>query len=261
MIVKPFFRRMVWGNPKLNEIFQLDGEPIGEIWLVSGHPLYTTEIAGKKINEVSDTLCGKKFNRFPLLVKLISSASWLSVQVHPDDEYARTVENEPWGKNEAWYFLTDGVIAICEDPSLISTAMKEGNWNEVLKIEKVSAGTFVNIPAGTIHALGPNSTVIEVQQSSDLTYRIYDWGRPRETHIKKALEVSKSVKFEDLIVNKINTKYFEMREVTREIVDGFSIIVPKEINKDFGARIISIGEKEEIENSILIKLGEFFLNS
>lgn len=191
--VYPFFRKMIWGNPELNKIFEIPGEPIGEIWLVSGHPFHTSLLDdGKNINEFSEKLCGKKFERFPLLVKLISSSSWLSVQVHPDDDYAKSVENEPWGKNEAWYFLSDGTIAICENPSLIEDALNNGDWNNVLRIEKIKAGTFVNIPAGTIHALGPNSTVIEVQQSSDLTYRIYDWGRERETHIKKGLRSSKA---------------------------------------------------------------------
>ncbi|MBO8140012.1 MAG: class I mannose-6-phosphate isomerase [Thermosipho sp. (in: Bacteria)] len=259
--VYPFFRKMIWGNPELNKIFDIKGEPIGEIWLVSGHHFHTSVLSsGRNINEASEQLCGKKFDRFPLLVKLISSSSWLSVQVHPDDEYAKSVENEPWGKNEAWYFLSDGTIAICEEPSLIKNALKKGNWNNVLRIEKIKAGTFVNIPAGTIHALGPNSTVIEVQQSSDLTYRIYDWGRGRETHIKKALEVAKPVKFKDLLAPNVETKYFLMKEILEEKIQDFSIVVPKKITKDYSAFLISNGDFEKVKNSIVIKLGKFFLN-
>ncbi|QTA37811.1 class I mannose-6-phosphate isomerase [Thermosipho ferrireducens] len=254
----PFFRRMVWGNPEINNIFGLDGEPVGEIWLVSGHPLFTTILEGESINKKSQEILGKKFSRFPLLVKLISTSSWLSVQVHPDDEYAKAVENEPWGKTEAWYFLTDGNIAICEDPSLIPEAISNNTWSKALRIEKIKAGTFVYIPAGTIHALGPNSTVIEVQQSSDLTYRIYDWGRPRETHIDKALEVSKPVRFEDLIKHKISSKYFEMYSVENSDVQGFSITVPKNITKDYSAKIIPVNAKSKVTNSIVIRLGEFF---
>ncbi|MBO8160270.1 MAG: class I mannose-6-phosphate isomerase [Thermosipho sp. (in: Bacteria)] len=261
MVIKPYFRQIIWGNSELNKIFGISGEPIGEIWLVSGHPFYTSVINGKKINEASLEICGKRYERFPLLVKLISSSSWLSVQVHPDDEYAQKKENEPWGKSEAWYFLTDGEVAICENPALIPEALEKNNWNEILRKEKVKAGTYMNIPAGTIHALGPNSTVIEVQQSSDLTYRIYDWGRPRETHIQKALEVSQPVRFEELIVDKIETKYFEMRNVLDEEIEGFSIVVPKFIDKNFAAKIIPVDKKEKVENSIIIKLGEFFLNS
>ncbi|ANQ54388.1 mannose-6-phosphate isomerase [Thermosipho sp. 1063] len=259
--VRPQFRNQIWGNKKINEIFGIKEGKIGEIWLVSGHPLFTTLVDGKDINEISESLCGERFERFPLLVKLISTSDWLSLQVHPDDEYAKIVENEPWGKNEAWYFLSDGEIAICEEPSLIPRAVKEGNWQGILKILKVKKGTFVNIPAGIIHALGPNSTVIEVQQSSDLTYRIYDWGRPRETHLKKALEVAKSVKFKDLFFDRIDTKYFKMDVVKNCKIDGFSIVVPEKIDKNFGASIIPRGSKEDIYDSIVIRLGEFFLNS
>lgn len=260
--VEPFFRKMVWGNPVLNKIFEMDGDPIGEIWLVSGHPFHFSKLSdGSTINEASMKLCGKNFERFPLLVKLISSSSWLSVQVHPDDDYAKNVENEPWGKNEAWYFLNDGIVAICENPSLILNALENGKWDNVLRIEKIKAGTFVNIPAGTIHALGPGSTVIEVQQSSDLTYRIYDWGRKRETHIKKALEVAKPIKFENLLVSHVDTEYFSMKEVLNDKVSGFSIIVPKNIQRDFAAFLIPKNELEKVENSIVINLGKFFLNS
>ncbi|ABR31380.1 mannose-6-phosphate isomerase [Thermosipho melanesiensis] len=259
--VQPQFRNQIWGNRMLNNLFGINDGKIGEVWLLSGHPLFTTLIDNRSINDISKELCGKDFERFPLLIKLISTSDWLSVQVHPDDEYARSVEKEPWGKNEAWYFLTDGEIAICEEPSRLVEAFEKGNWSDVLRIEKIKKGTFVNIPAGVIHALGSNSTVIEVQQSSDLTYRIYDWGRPRETHIKKALEVSKAVKFEELIVEKINTKYFIMEYVKTSKINGFSVVVPTILEKNFGAFVIPKDSREYVENSVVIKLGEFFLNS
>lgn len=260
--VKPQFRPQVWGDPRLNEIFGISLEqPIGEIWLLSGHPLFTTLINGRSLNDVSKELCGKTFERFPLLVKLISTSSWLSLQVHPDDEYAKKVENEPWGKSEAWYFLTDGEIAICEEPAFIPKALETGKWDNVIKKIKVKKDTFINIPAGVVHALGPNSVVVEVQQSSDLTYRIYDWGRPREIHIQKALEVAKPAKIENLICDNINTKYFEMREVQNNKIEGFAIVVPKEIDKQFSAYIVPSGSSEIVNDSIVITLGEFFLNS
>lgn len=259
--IEPKFREQVWGDFNLNKTFGIKGNPIGEVWLLSGHPLYTTNINGKTVNEASNELCGKEFKRFPLLIKLISTNAWLSLQVHPDDEYAQRVEGEPWGKSEAWYFLKDGEIAICEDPTLIPQALKSGNWEKVIRKVKVKKGTFVYIPAGVIHALGPNSTIIEVQQSSDLTYRIYDWGRQRELHIEKALQVAKKTKYENLLMEKISCEYFNMEELFEGYVDGFAVAVPKKIEKNFGAFLIPKGSKEFVRDSIIITLGEFFLNS
>ncbi|MEN3043235.1 MAG: class I mannose-6-phosphate isomerase, partial [Fervidobacterium sp.] len=119
------------------------------------------------------------------------------------------------------------------------------NIEQILTYVKVKRGTFVNIPAGTVHALGPNSTVLEVQQSSDLTYRIYDWGRPRETHLPKALKVSKSVNISDIVfenIQKLSTNYFTMEIKTES--GRFSeevllpvVSIPLEINKDFCATL------------------------
>ncbi|WP_069293766.1 type I phosphomannose isomerase catalytic subunit [Fervidobacterium thailandense] len=253
MVLKalPRFRPMVWGNSELNRIFNLETEaPIGEIWLLSGHPLYETSLegVGLSLNELSSRIFGKRYPRFPLLVKLVSTNQWLSVQVHPDDEFAKTIEDEPWGKSEAWYFVTDGEFAICEDTDLMKELVNEGRIDEIkdiLTFVKVKSGTIVNIPAGTVHALGPNSTVVEVQQSSDLTYRIYDWGRPRETHLEKALKVSRNVKVSDIVfpnAKELRTDYFTIRVFSDNFVadknilnENLSIIVPLELNKEFSA--------------------------
>lgn len=246
--VLPEFRTMVWGNKRINDIFQLNlKDPVGEIWLLSGHPMYENKLEdGRKINELGRELYDGKYERFPILIKLVSTNQWLSVQVHPDDYFAKEMENEPWGKSEAWYFLTDGEFAICEDVDRMIELVQSGKidkMSEILTFVKVKRGTFVNIPAGTIHALGPNSTVIEVQQSSDLTYRIYDWGRPRETHLEKALKVSKSIKISEIIredTEKLITNYFTMEVKnffgTFESEINVPIIsISLEISKDFEA--------------------------
>uniref|UniRef100_A0A7C5U2F6 Class I mannose-6-phosphate isomerase n=1 Tax=Fervidobacterium nodosum TaxID=2424 RepID=A0A7C5U2F6_9BACT len=248
--VLPEFRSMVWGNSKINEIFQIElKEPVGEIWLLSGHPLYENRLEdGRKVNEFGQRLYNGKYQRFPILIKLVSTNQWLSVQVHPDDWFAKEFENEPWGKSEAWYFLSDGEFAICEDAEKMIELAENGKldkMSEILTFVKVKRGTFVNIPAGTVHALGPNSTVIEVQQSSDLTYRIYDWGRPRETHLEKALKVSKNIGCSEIIyenAEKLVTNYFVME--VKSFSGTFSsdvslptISIPLEINKDFSATI------------------------
>ncbi|AFG35586.1 phosphomannose isomerase [Fervidobacterium pennivorans DSM 9078] len=248
----PQFRPMVWGNPELNKEFNIPESqtnlPIGEIWLLSGHPLYETTLEnGLTINQFGHNLYNGKYPRFPILIKLVSTNQWLSVQVHPDDEYARNVEEEPWGKSEAWYFLTDGEFAICEDVEKMKEYINSGRINqldEILTFVKVKKGTFVNIPAGTVHALGPNSTVIEVQQSSDLTYRIYDWGRPRETHLEKALQVSKTISLNDIVFENsdtLKTEYFCMQKsLSQDDLNRNNLIVhiPTQISKNYCAKLI-----------------------
>lgn len=250
--ILPQFRPMVWGNPELNNKFNIPKTetnlPIGEVWLLSGHPLYETTLEnGLTINQFGYNIYNGKYPRFPILIKLVSTNQWLSVQVHPDDEYARNVENEPWGKSEAWYFLTDGEFAICEDVEKMREYIASGRINkldEILTFVKVKKGTFVNIPAGTVHALGPKSTVIEVQQSSDLTYRVYDWGRPRETHLEKALQVSKNVSLSNIVFENIGilkTKYFCMQQVlSQDELNKNTLIVhiPTQISEKYCARLI-----------------------
>lgn len=179
--VFPKLREQIWGSYRLGKIFGSD-ERIGEVWLLSGHPLFITEAEnGLDLNEDMEKLIGKKLPRFPLLVKLISAEDWLSVQVHPNDEEARELESEPWGKTEAWYFVEKGQIAIGEDPEKIRKALEDNSWNEALKKVEIEPGNFVFLPAGTVHALGPGGLLVEVQQASDLTYRVYDWGRGRSS--------------------------------------------------------------------------------
>jgi mannose-6-phosphate isomerase len=251
MLIKvvPKFRPMIWGNPELNNTFNLSTkEPIGEVWLLSGHPLNETVTEDNKtINLLGQNIYGKKYLIFPLLIKLVSTKQWLSVQVHPDDSFAQTLENEPWGKSEAWYFLSDGEFAVCENVDLMKeyiTSGKIDKLNEILTFVKVRKGTFVNIPAGTVHALGPNSTVIEVQQSSDLTYRIYDWGRQRETHIEKALKVARNISLKDIVfenTESLATEHFSLGKVAPSFVDNelnLVIHIPTKVSHNFCATII-----------------------
>ncbi len=185
----PVFSPRPWGDKSLNDVFSVASEePIGEVWLLSDMPSMTTmlrsgdnEIAPSQIIE---SFAGKPLPRFPLLVKLISATSWLSYQVHPDDEMARTVENEPWGKSECWFFLTDSIIAAgLRRPDFFDS--KTTFDEKSLNILHPYKGDAICIEPGLVHAIGPNTRLIEVQQSSDLTYRLFDWGRGRKLHIEK----------------------------------------------------------------------------
>lgn len=129
----------------------------------------------------------------PLLVKLLDPEAWLSVQVHPPHAYALAVEGKP-GKYEAWYVLAPGEIVYGfrrpVAPAEVAARAKEGTLDEVLNRVQVRPGQVVYLPAGLVHALGPGVRVYEVQTPSDLTYRLYDYGRPRELHLEKALAVA-----------------------------------------------------------------------
>ena len=269
--VLPKLREMIWGSYELGKLFGTD-KKIGEVWLLSGHPMFVTELEdGRDVNSVMEEIIGRGYPRFPLLVKIISSSQWLSVQVHPNDEEALALEtNEPWGKTEGWFFLKESEVAIGENDEKVKEAIETNNWNDALTFFRPSPKSFLFLPAGTVHALGPDSFLIEVQESSDLTYRIHDWGRGRELHLDKALKVIKKVNIKDIYhenVKRFDCEHFRIRLMKNGTSEGFSVLITLEGGRINGKSvgkyetfIVPIGEKVEIECNVLeVKLGEFFL--
>jgi mannose-6-phosphate isomerase len=206
--LEPQLREKVWGGRRLAP----GVAPVGEAWVafemsrVSGGPREGCAVADL-VAELGDGLLGAAVAsrygaRFPLLVKLLDCADWLSVQVHPDDEQAgRMVGRGEFGKSEAWHFLEaeDGaeIIAGVREGTTrreLEAAIREGRVGGVARRMKVRAGETLYIGAGTLHALGPGLLLYEVQQASDTTYRVYDWDRPagagRELHIEEAAAVT-----------------------------------------------------------------------
>ncbi len=222
MKMKPRFKDYLWGGDKLVTLFgkSTDIRPVAESWEVSAFPSCSSTIEngklqGKTLEEVirqhPELIGGKKKllpflsgtndREFPLLIKLIDANQELSLQVHPNDEYAKRVEKQ-LGKNEMWY------IVDCEPDSEIIVGFKEEmskeeinaaiNNNTILdKVNRVQVkkGDCFMIPAGLIHAIGKGILIAEIQQNSNLTYRVYDYnrvgvdGKPRELHVGKALDV------------------------------------------------------------------------
>ena len=196
----------IWGGRDF-ENFRNDlpqGE-IGESWDIACHPngtgiVYNGELKGQKfddiINKYGSEIVGNKVNteRFPLLVKLINSKEKLSVQVHPDDEYAAKYENE-YGKTEAWYVMDakEGASLIVGTKNCtkkeFEEAIKNNNVEDYLNTIPVKKGDCFLINSGLVHAICEGVIIAEIQQSSDITYRVYDYGRPREIHVEKALDV------------------------------------------------------------------------
>lgn len=196
----------IWGGRDL-ESFR-DNLPegnIGESWDIACHPNGTGVIANGKykgtrfddlIKEYGSSIVGKKVSleKFPLLVKLINSREKLSVQVHPGDDYAAKYEGD-YGKTEAWY-----VVDAKPDATLIvgtkdctkkefEAAIKSGEVEKYLNKVEVKKGDCFLINSGLIHAICEGVIIAEIQQNSDVTYRVYDYGRPREIHVEKALDV------------------------------------------------------------------------
>jgi mannose-6-phosphate isomerase len=214
LLLTPTLHVKVWGGRKLGEIMDKDlptEEPYGESWeLHDTSTVANGPLAGRSLDDLltsyGEALVGvgnDPSDGFPLLVKLLDAADWLSVQVHPDDQQAAELEGQPRGKTEAWYILqTDAyaklIIGVTPGTprELMAQTIRETRLEDVLVDADVEPGDTLYIPAGTVHAIGPGVLLYEIQQSSNTTYRLYDWGRtgldgnPRELHIEKGVQVS-----------------------------------------------------------------------
>jgi len=209
---------MVWGGRGLETRFGKPlpaGRPFGESWEVSALPELESECAygpssgltlGALVNTYGERLLGKAVSeryggRFPLLIKLLDACQDLSIQVHPDDEYATRNGLGTFGKSEAWYVLhsAGGRIALGLQEGIgreaFEQAILQGKVGDTIQYKGVQSGDLVYLPPGTVHALCQGVMIYEVQQSSDITFRIHDYdrpgldGKPRELHTGQALEV------------------------------------------------------------------------
>lgn len=198
-----------------------------ELWIASTHPNGCQK-------EFIDALGGE----YPLLVKVIQADDTLSIQVHPDDDLAVKLEGEGnRGKTECWYVLDAApdaklVYGIKENATKeeLAKAIEESKLDPYLEFVNVKKGDFIFIPAGTVHAIGAGLRLMEVQQSCDLTYRLYDWGRGREVHIEKGLAV---IKQEEMIPvapmpQEFDCKYFTLE--VKYVKGGWSMLCPKAEN-------------------------------
>lgn len=214
---KPIFKEKVWGGQKIKTELGFDiGElpNCGELWAISGieneqSVVENGFLAENELNELVEIYMGdlvgdkvfKQFgNEFPLLIKFLDTNDWLSIQVHPDDELAQQ-RGSGFGKTEMWYILgaEKGAQLISGfnqkmDKEAYLNYFEIGKLKETLNFETVKKGDVFFIPAGRIHALGPGLLLAEIQQTSDTTYRIYDWDRPgidgkmRDLHTEEALD-------------------------------------------------------------------------
>lgn len=214
MLLEPVAKDYLWGGSRLNDDFNLglSAEPLAEAWVCSTHPDGVSFVDAVPLSEILkehpnwlgthplQTMRGKA--ELPILIKLIDAKRDLSVQVHPDDEYALRVEGE-LGKTEMWYVLdakpgTQLVYGFNREmtPEQVKNAIRTDSIEKFLNHVPVQKDDLFYIKAGTVHAIGAGALIVEIQESSNLTYRLYDYGRldknglPRPLHINRALEVA-----------------------------------------------------------------------
>jgi mannose-6-phosphate isomerase len=194
--LKPWFSERVWGKSDLRPWYNETGtnELVGEAWLTGPQCLVETgPFKGQTLASVGEKMGGE----FPLLVKILFPADKLSVQVHPDDAQAKAM-GETRGKTECWYVLEaepGATVALGLKPGVgakeVAASVESGTMEMLLEHVPVSVGDMLFVDAGTVHAIGPGVVLLETQQTSDVTYRLYDYGRPRELHLEKGLQVIK----------------------------------------------------------------------
>jgi len=194
----PYFDRRPWGRLNLEPWFPPASEPIGEVWFHERNQSSCGQTLEELIRRHGRALLGSRAATpvFPILSKLIFTAERLSIQVHPDDDYARRHENQ-WGKIEMWYVLRaepGARLAMgLREPvgkKRFVEAARNGEIERLVNWIEVHPGQVFVIYPGTVHALGAGVVLAEIQQNSDLTYRIYDYGRPRPLHLEQAVEVA-----------------------------------------------------------------------
>ena len=276
----------IWGGERLREDFSYDieSDSVGEYWAVSAMEEFPSliingELAGENLIEVyknkKELFGDSKEATFPLLVKIIDAKDDLSIQVHPDDQMAEKLENS-LGKTECWYILNDNESSIiyglnAKDKDEAVKLINERKWKEVLKEVPAKNGDFFFVPAGTVHAIKKGCLILEIQQASDVTYRLYDYDRKdkdgnlRDLHIEKSIE---AIKLND-IENKTETSVDGDLRLTKLTDNDFFQVRKYEIkgNKSFNrdsdylieAVVDGAGELIVDGEKYQIKKGDFFI--
>lgn len=211
LFLAPVFKQMIWGGNRLGTDFgyEIPGDDTGECWAISAHPNGDCQIkngayTGRYLSELWEDhreLFGNvDGDRYPLLVKLIDAKADLSIQVHPNDAYAKEHENGSLGKTECWYIVDcdkDAEIVIghhAKNHEEVKEMIQNKQWTDFIRVIPIKKGDFFQINPGTVHAIKGGTLILETQQNSDITYRVYDYdrlsnGKPRELHVEKSIDV------------------------------------------------------------------------
>lgn len=238
MLLQPVGKNYLWGGNRLKEEYakEILLTPLAETWECSVHPdgpsligsgEYKGVTLAQLLDEHPEYMGSKADSDFPILVKFIDAEKDLSVQVHPDDEYAKAHENQN-GKTEVWYVLDakPGATLVCGfahdvTPEMLKRAVETGTLDKHIQKVPVHKGDVFFIPAGTVHAIGAGVLIAEIQESSNVTYRVYDYdrvdknGNKRELHFDKAVQVLNMKSGTDVRQKprKVNYYYGSAREI------------------------------------------------
>ena len=286
LYLNPVFKQMIWGGSRLGSEFsyQIPGDDTGECWAVSAHPngegvVKEGVYAGEKLSDLwknhPELFGNVDFDRFPLLVKIIDAKADLSIQVHPNDEYAKKNENGSFGKMECWYILAcdeNATLVVGHNAKTkeeLESMIREGRWNEFIREIPIKKGDFIQIDPGTVHAIKGGTMILETQQNSDITYRVYDYdrlsnGKPRELHVDKSIDVitvpaknpEESVfSTEALPDNKMNL----LKECEYYRVWKLKVNKPVSFEQEYPFLIVSVLEGEGLLNGQMLKKGDHFI--
>ena len=211
LFLNPVFKQMIWGGSRLKAEFgyEIPGDKTGECWAVSAHPngdcvikegIYEGKTLSQLWKEEPGLFGNSDLDRFPLLIKIIDAKDDLSIQVHPDDDYAKEHENGSLGKTECWYILDcpKGASLVvghnAGSKEELEEMIHQGKWSELIREVPVKKGDFIQIDPGTVHAIKGGLMILETQQNSDITYRVYDYdrltdGKKRQLHVEQSIDV------------------------------------------------------------------------
>lgn len=286
LFLKPVLKHNIWGGTRLRTDFGYpeEGNDIGECWGIAAHPNGACTVregvfAGKSLSELwkkEPWLFGNvDMDRFPLLIKIIDAKDDLSIQVHPDDAYAKVNENGSFGKTECWYIMDcpeEASLVIghnAKSKEELAVMIHEGRWSELIREIPVKKGDFIQIEPGTVHAVKGGLMILETQQNSDITYRVYDYdrltdGKPRELHVEKSIDVitvpAKSVEDSVIAAADIekNTlyplytcRYYKVFELELDGTASFE--------QEYPFLLMSVLEGDGILNGQLVKKGDHLI--
>ncbi len=286
LFLNPVFKEMIWGGNQLDEKFgyEIPSDKTGECWAVSAHPngdctVREGEYAGRKLStlfkEEPELFGNLPLDRFPLLIKIIDAKADLSIQVHPDDAYAKVHENGSLGKTECWYILDcpeDATLVVGHNAGSreeLKEMIDQKRWSELIREVPVKKGDFIQINPGTVHAIKGGLMILETQQNSDITYRVYDYdrlsnGKPRELHVQQSIDVitvpapsaEDSVSHAaDLPANTMNEliacDYYKVYKLT--------VTEPVSFEQEHPFLIMSVIEGEGLVNGQMIRKGDHFI--
>ncbi|MBM3435150.1 MAG: mannose-6-phosphate isomerase [Bacteroidetes bacterium] len=241
---KPVYKDKIWGGQKINTVLKQNFKPLpncGEMWVVSGvegNPSVVENgfLEGNELNElvevylgdlVGDSVYERFGNEFPILIKFIDANDWLSIQVHPEDNLALK-RHDSFGKSEMWYIMDaepDSELIsgfrIKTDKAGYQKHLNNKTLKGIMNFEKVTRGDVFYIPAGRVHALGPGILLAEIQQTSDITYRIYDWDRIDSAGMMRELHTGLALDALDFRVSEnYKTKYSPKKNFTVKLIES-----------------------------------------